>query len=92
MLSSAFPKFYTAGLDLKESSLEPEGSDPARKAIRLKEHISGRCNFLYSFSGNYHVRTELILIYSLAGFDIANSELRETSHSGRCWCGLWLGS
>lgn len=41
MLSSAFPKYFTAGLDLKESSLERKGDDPARKALRIKKHVLG---------------------------------------------------
>lgn len=39
VLSSAFPKFFSAGLDLQEVNLEKEGSDPARKAVHLRQHV-----------------------------------------------------
>ena len=44
VLSSTFPKFFTAGLDLKEatSSLSPAGTDAARKAVGLRHHITGQ--------------------------------------------------
>lgn len=40
VLASAFPRVFTAGLDLAESSLASmRASDPARTALLLKEHI-----------------------------------------------------
>ncbi|CAD6582437.1 MAG: hypothetical protein CYPHOPRED_002032 [Cyphobasidiales sp. Tagirdzhanova-0007] len=42
VISSAFPKFFTAGLDLKDiSSFDANNSDPARKALKLQEHLAG---------------------------------------------------
>jgi delta(3,5)-delta(2,4)-dienoyl-CoA isomerase len=44
VLSSTIPKYFTAGLDLKEAaqSLNSSASDPARRALGLKQHILGR--------------------------------------------------
>lgn len=39
VLSSAFPKYFSAGLDLKEAKLDKEGADPARKAVRMRQHV-----------------------------------------------------
>jgi len=39
VLSSTFPKYFSAGLDLKEAKLDKEGEDPARKAIRMRQHV-----------------------------------------------------
>ena len=41
VVSSAFAKYFTAGLDLKESGLNQPGSDPARKGLHIQEHIAG---------------------------------------------------
>lgn len=44
VLSSTLPKYFTAGLDLKEAagSLNSHPGDPARKALALKQHILGQ--------------------------------------------------
>lgn len=44
VLSSTLPKYFTAGLDLKEAagSLNSHPGDVARKALALKQHILGQ--------------------------------------------------
>lgn len=44
VLSSTFPKYFTAGLDLKEAagSLNSHPGDVARKALALKKHVLGQ--------------------------------------------------
>lgn len=50
VLSSTLPKFFTAGLDLKEAgqSLDHKAADPARKALALKAHILGKLTYMLS--------------------------------------------
>lgn len=44
VLSSTLPKYFTAGLDLKEagSSLNSHPGDVARKAVALRKHVLGQ--------------------------------------------------
>merc|ERR1711977_584764 len=39
VLSSASPKYFTAGLDLKASNLKQGGSDVAREALKIMHHV-----------------------------------------------------
>ncbi|KAI0638759.1 ClpP/crotonase [Trametes polyzona] len=41
VLTSALPKYFSAGIDFAALSLPNNGSDPARSAFELREHILG---------------------------------------------------